>query len=498
MDDKRAFDAIGGRFAAPVDKGLVCVSIPVSLIPHLLGALEPLRWPDVWGGEGEQVNRVTGEIENLFARLVTRARCDIVECPDCPDCPDDFGEASGFGSLASGVNGVGEECDMGQVVTDVTVENGHIKVWFGPCCSKDLGSIGSLVAASTPDDVSEPWEPTNPGQVGYSACSKAWGIVEAVYLIIQAAFDATSEFPWQQIDHIEDTVGYDLDNNWLYLLLGNVNIGAFIGKTYADVYNALEQQRIVARIVGMFADDAAGVPTDSMFEQIKGSFKAEMYPLADYWQLFDQAINALGRHDMDTIAKLAALTSNKNCDAPAGNLFEGFGAGLDWLYIWDFRTGLGDWVLVAGAHQDATFGLWADSMNGIDNRCPVGAYIDFDQINNGSTLMLAGVVVEFLGDDNMDNNWVYFGHNNVTLVGPDQIGAVTGDAPCTPGLHTIVNYGYDLMTTVDTRFRSYLYAYHEDTVEHPDVVASSHRIVGVMFGGNGPGPLANPPVYPPP
>jgi hypothetical protein len=171
---------------------------------------------------------------------------------------------------------------------------------------------------------------------------------------------------------------------------------------------------------------------------------------------------------------------------------------LDWLYIWDFRAGLGDWELQADVFRDATYGLWANSINQNDNRCPVAANIQFDQINNGSSLMLAGVVVEFLGDDNMDDNFVYFGHNNVTLVGPVQIGAVTGDAPCTPGTHTIVNYGYDLMTTVDIRFRAYLYAYHEDTEEHPDVVASSHRIVGVMFGGNGPGPLANPPVYPPP
>jgi len=495
MDDKRAFDSLGGRFAAPVNfEQRVCVSIPVALIPYMLGALEPLRWPDVWTGNPVTINGATGEVENLFYRLVTRTRCDVPDCPDCgdTDAPPDSG---GLGCAV-----VLEDTDMGQVVTDVTIANGHIFVWFGPCCSRDLGSIGALVEASTPADVNEPWEPTDPGQVGYSACSKAWGIVEAVYLIIQAAFDATSEFPWQQIGHIEDTVGYDLDNNWLYLLLGNVNIGAFIGKTYGDVYNQLEQQRIVARVVGLFADDAAGVATDSLFEQIKGSFKAEMYPLADYWQLFDQAINALGRHDMDTIAKMAAITSNKNCDAPTPPqyLFDGIGTGLDWLYIWDFRDGAPGWTLGSDNYIDAAKGLWSYSVNGVDNRCPVYAYIDFDQINNGSTLMLAGVVVEFLGDDNMDNNFVYFGHNNLTLVSATEIGAVTGDAPCTPGTHQIVNYGYDLMTTIDTRFRAYLYAYHEDTVEHPDTVQYSHRIVGVLFGGNGPGPLSNPPVYPPP
>src|SRR3990170_2143477 len=87
MADKRAFDPLGGRHITPTGDDRVCISIPVSLIPHLLGAIEPLRWPDAWQGAPIDVNNTTGMVENLLMVLVTRTRCDIPDCPDCTDCP---------------------------------------------------------------------------------------------------------------------------------------------------------------------------------------------------------------------------------------------------------------------------------------------------------------------------------------------------------------------------------------------------------------------------
>lgn len=500
MADKRAFDPIGGRYAPPIGEQQVCISIPVALIPHLLGVIEPLKWPDVWSGDPQLVNEVTGTVENLLARLVSRTRCDIPDCPDCPDCPEYPPQTGSYAPVAGNPSEL-EETDVGQVVTDVQIIDGTIRVFFGPCCYKDLGSIQDILESGTEADIEPPWDEGFDGEPPvYSACSKAYSIVKAVYRLVEIAFTQVDNAPWQYVGNIEKDFGYDLDNNHVYDLMGAVMFLylSVPGTSYGDTFDSDQQARIINHVAALMQSDSTGVPTSALFEQIKAQFSFEM-TFENYAGIYWRALDAIGRHDLDTIAKAGALENTSyNCDAPEGLLFDGVGMDFDWRYIWDFRNGQQGWTLGTNTHVDTTYGLWGDSMNGISNRCPIEAYINFDQINNGSSLMMAGVLVEFLGDDNMDNNFVYFGHNNLTLVGPDQIAERTGDAPCTPGKFEIVRYGYDLMTTVDTRFRAYLYAYHEDTVEHPDVVASSQRVVAVIFAGNGPGPLATPPVYPPP
>lgn len=426
----------------------------------------------------------------------------LPSCVVCPDDDDDGSDCSPPYSPDAPMVGYGsgldsEECDMGQVVTDVTVVNGHLVVWFGPCCSRDLGLLSDIGLPSEGADIDVPWEPSNPGGVVYSACSKSWGIVEAVYEIIEASFSAANELPWKMVGYVEDAVGYDLDNNWLLMLLANVTIGVWVGKGYlSDVYDQVEQERIAARVVELFSDDSSGVPTDTLFEQIKGAFKAEIWP-STKWQLFDQAINALGRHDMDTVAKLASTTRNVNCDYPAlpSELFADFAVGRPWRYVWDFRDGSQGWEVQDG-QVTAGVGWWGNS-SATDNRVPIGGRFMWDQLNNGSVLTDCAVIVHLVGDENLDDNYVAFGSEEYQMIGLTAVTALTGDNPCAPGYFIVTGAGNDPLGSSETEFTLRFTAYHPPAPPyHDDVPELSQKVIAVLFAGTGPGPLSVPPVYP--
>lgn len=83
---------------------------------------------------------------------------------------------------------VGED-NMGQVVTDVTLENGVLYVWFGPCCKIEVGEIsGASGPATTGVD------PTTPSTW---PCNKAYGMANNLDFVMSAGLPAMD-------------VGYDL------------------------------------------------------------------------------------------------------------------------------------------------------------------------------------------------------------------------------------------------------------------------------------------------
>lgn len=389
---------------------------------------------------------------------------------------------------------------MGQVVTNVTVENGHLKIWFGPCCSTDLGAIGELAAGSTPPELEEPWEPTNPGGITYSACAKAWGVVTAVYKVVELAFDSLSEWPWKAIPFIEQSFGYDLDNNWLLTLYGDVAAAALFGMTYSDSFSPTEQQRIVCRVVTLFGDNADGVPTDIMFERIKDCFKAEMeFSPPFYFPMYDQAINAIGRHDMDSIAKLSAVANAAlNCGCPEELPFGDFGADQAWRYGWDFRVAQGPWVAnnPDACHWTEGIGWWGDSGT-TNNYTNVDIETPLTLLGNGSVLTRAAIVLECVGDESFNTGYLNVGTEDVQIIPYPAIIAVTGQAPATAGRHEISSAADDALGATETQFQAIIHANHPDPgVQHEDLPENSVRIIAIMFAGTGPGPLAAPPSWP--
>lgn len=344
MADKRAFDPIGYRLNAPTIVERVCISIPVQLIPHLLGVIEPLRWPDAWQGEASAINDTTREIEDLFFRLITREECNTPECEECPDCPDNEDGCMGGALIES------EDEEMGQVVTDVQIVGGQIRIFFGPCCYRDIGSAADLAGGGADDPPDDVWEGTDGGETPvYSACGKAAGVVNVVYDIVEAAFSAQGELPWSRIGYVQDQVGIDLDNNWLITLLANAQIGTLAGDSWENVEDTIEKQKILAKLAAWFAADGGGVPTSAAFEEVKQIFKNEIWP-DSRWQYFDQAINALGRSDMNAVAVMGATDGTQDCADP------------DTYDLGETEPGTNGWYLGADLMSEVVSGAGASAV----------------------------------------------------------------------------------------------------------------------------------------
>jgi len=217
-----------------------------------------------------------------------------------------------------------------------------LRVFYGgPCCFEDL-DIGAIASEGEDNVGPDPLNPSGATDFPYSACGKAKAIVDSIYLIVASGYSAVNEWPWQWISYVENTVGYDLDNNHLIGMFAEINaglaldLGYGIGIEASDVNDPVERQRILCRVVDLFDDNAIGVPDSATFEAVKGCFKAEMWPLSLWWGMFEYAINALGRVDMDTIAKMGAAQI-ANCDCVA-DLTDPTGEWSGtWAHFWDLR-----------------------------------------------------------------------------------------------------------------------------------------------------------------
>lgn len=436
---------------------------------------------------GRDWDRQTGTITaaTLIGWDIFDRNSPLIDCsasPECPECPDcDTGGNGGNAGSGGGIV-ILEEEDMGQVVTDVQLIGSVLRVYFGHCCYEDydLAGLAAEFPGELPPDVVNPDEDP---EFEYSSCGKAKGIVEAIYTIVTAAYTAVeTKLPWQYIGFIESAVGYNLDNNWCAVLLIEVPKMIILGIDSGDVNNAVYKQAIINRIAQILPADGTGVPDEETFNQIVHAF--DVIPLlALYRPLFYYACDALGRHDMDTIAKLSAADLTAECaEVPNVNPFEGLGEEMDWRYVYDFRSGLHGWSIDGDDHQDTT-GLWSDNQV-TDHKAQITATKNLDNNNNGSTILLVALMWETMGDEGWLVSGTNVGTDEGALIGQAQIIGVCGDSPSAAGTWT---YGAAVNIAINTNFANFaagLQASHDTNV--------SQRLVSVMFAGSGPGPMNDP------
>jgi len=310
MADKRAFDALGGRFAAPVGDEQVCVSIPVYLIPHILGALEPLRWPDLWEGEPSAINQVTGVVEELFRSLISREQCNVPDCPGCPDCPDCPDTRAPTSGVASNDYGLGEEWEMPclDLTNLIKIEGGVLYVRDSCCEWHAVGQLTGLVGELGAD---VPGALLPEGSV-YSACGKATHVVDMIYRVVAGFFDAANELPTQWVGTVEGYVpGYNLSNthiaNGVIEALKLNLILAEPAVTAVQVrYRVLCELSQRLNATAALSDDEWGVLKNAWFSQLG---------ILDL--IFVTAIAALGRGNLTNIAKLGVVDVDAICPCEA-------------------------------------------------------------------------------------------------------------------------------------------------------------------------------------
>ncbi len=456
-----------------------CVEIwwpnSVKWLGVLLGMLSFLTRGRIWD---ERTGTVT-DAQNVGWQIWDK-NYPLTPCQECPpNAQNGLSEAPCGGGLT-----VMEDEDMGQVVTDVTVENGKLTVWFGPCCSKTLEDF---LSGQTGQDIGDdPLNPTGDPNYVYSACGKANAIVDIVFSIVAAAWDEIDTLPFFPliIPHIEGAVGYDLDNNHLIDLMSNVVATSLAGFEAADFQDATSKQRILCRLVSMFQDTPNGIPDSATFEAVKAVFVSEVESVWEFTAgvMFSSAVMALGRVDMDTVAKLGAADDTTNCDCPetTEEVFANLGLSEDWRYVYDFRASQHSFTLT-DPHTvwTAGLGLWATNLV-TGHRADIEATLDFDNVNNGSTLTLVGIVVQTIGDDEYDTN-PDTGTNITAPITLADMVPITGNAPANEGTYQIVKPCTVPLGATHTLFKVHNFMEHTTDV--------SQKVVAIFFAGSGPGPM---------
>jgi hypothetical protein len=465
-----------------------------------------IQWPNSWGwllllksllytlALGRSWDKATGNIKATQAiglRIFDAGKL-FPPCGVSQDGLYTLDEIRASGQFG-GVTIEGDE-DMGQVVTEIKVENGKLIVYYGHCCFDefDISGVLGTQGGAIPDG-DDPVNPTHDPAFVYSACGKAAAIVNAVYLIIEAAFNAvTLPFPWQVIPSIENEVGYDLDNNWLYVVIADVTALTVASLSYEDVATDLGKQQAICNVVTLFDDDAVGVPTAAVFEEIKGAIKTANYGFTPMWELVDAACNALGRVDMDTISRSSAADDTQNCDCPEQPLvlFPGFGAGLDWVHVYDFRETLpGDFQLIGtNPHADAN-GLWSDP-GGTDDKTDVGIIIPITMNTGTAEIRQVGMVFQTRGDENWDDAQSRIvGTENDTLISLTDVTNMVGENPSAAGIWQLTKAVASAITAGEPdQFRADIDAYHPPDTNPPAIVENSTVLIAIAFAGTGDDP----------
>jgi hypothetical protein len=177
-----------------------------------------------------------------------------------------------------------------------------------PCCEWQL--VGQ------PCDSTDIEDPSWPEDSTYSACGKAYAVVDAMYTIAQGVWDnKDGPLYWQHaIDGSIDGLlaGVDVDNQGLLALLNGARA---LDDTYTedDMFDADLRQQYLCRVSPLLSDDATGMSIEQ-YDQVRTAIN-QVYPDAVrvWWQ---DALGAIGARNLSTLAAAAATDTSRDCSCP--------------------------------------------------------------------------------------------------------------------------------------------------------------------------------------
>jgi hypothetical protein len=259
-------------------------------------------------------NKTEVEAAKALGRAVVVRNLPFRDCVICPDDGNDqggklaFGDAGGLGGCCIDCE---ELCEMG-CITNLTIENGQLIAWYGPCCPVVVGDIGDVGLGDDPYNQN----PDVPPTTEFSACGKAAAIVAVVREIVDAIWDARDDIePWH-LYTIPAGRFPDISFNPYWLLQANLTALA-VDALYevADVFDQSTLDTIQCQLALLFDDDWKGLQ-EGDFLKVEATFINNFGLLIG--TLYRQAIDAMGDGDLDRYVKTGASDTSATCDCPPG------------------------------------------------------------------------------------------------------------------------------------------------------------------------------------
>lgn len=276
-----------------------------ALLGGLLWLLTRGRTYDERSGVIREAQRVGYRIfEASYPLRECDSACVEKEC-DCDPCQTGRG-----GAILEG-----EETDMGQVVTDVQIVDGKLRVFFGPCCWHDLGSAADLIDATDrtgdlPNDV----QPDNNDKD--VRCQKAYGIASHVFNMAALLCQAPDSFVlglYHDLMAAYPSVSFDRTD----LALAWAEWAAYTGAGLDFDDGSPAFKRYVCNLRAAF-ENTWGISSDE-FKAMKSSLGSAVDLVTD--AIMHGLIDAVGPGDWNDIALALALVPDEfDCTCPGVGL----------------------------------------------------------------------------------------------------------------------------------------------------------------------------------
>jgi hypothetical protein len=369
------------------------------------------------------------------------------------------------------------------------------------CC--EWVAIGSFQPGASSEDLgTEPLNPMEDPNVVYNACGKADALINKLVAVAETAWSTRDNPPWQYASEYH-AAHPDLDGGTVSFTSSVIlAIQLDLITSHDEVFDATQTQALKSWLAGILADDPAGL-TESQYQEL-GRKIASTY--AGGFNIFDpikittanfwgSTLDAIGPGDARNITQLGATTT-ADCGEPEQPLilFPGWGEGLAWSHIIDFRLAtLPAGIVLRQADIDtihtAGIGLWSE-VSGTQDSTEVAFTLPMPAAATGA-ITRVGVAITTLGDDTFNPNL-----RMVFLDGPEDIlmtglalSNVAGQGPSVAGTWQIVGVCLgDYAGGAPTQLGFDLAAQHPPDTNPPSVPENSNILIALAIAGTGEDP----------
>jgi len=260
---------------------------------------------------------------------------------------------------------------LGQVVTDVTVEDGVIYKWFGPCCKIAVGQIGDVGNLVAPAPVTE-----NPDPETFDwACAKAYAVGHKFYDFLLSLEHIDESQPWNWDEDLQDANGLLFDE-WevVNLMLEYFTIQTIFDNFLDIEFTTVERDLVICKWAEML-DNSSNDLVYEDYKQMGGvmvgvfesTFGLEKAIVEHAWKVF-------GATNTRKIGRTAVNYPDAKCPCPESEGVE-IPVEYDWIHYFDWRLGEWGWNIVDGTQIDLVGIKVADMVRydtgcRVDNACP--------------------------------------------------------------------------------------------------------------------------------